>query len=300
MDLNSVVTLSFLYGVSTRAGWIVCQKFKDFTPSDKELLGAIYQTRIKNRRYPPLSVSTIEKAREKANKITYGCERDNVNIITCFSDAYPQKLSEIDQPPYILYCKGNVTLLNESSSIAVIGTRTPSDYGYAKGYTFAKKIAEEGINIVSGLALGCDTAGHKAALAYEGKTVAFLPAGFRNIYPKENIELAREIAEYGGLLVSEYHPYKNIEKKHFVERDRLQSGLSSGVFVIETAEKDGTMHTVKFAIKQKRNIACLYSHPDEIRDHEKFKGNKLLVENSTAIPIESEDDLYKFIDNCSN
>ena len=148
---------------------------------------------------------------------------------------------------------------------------------------------------MSGLALGCDTVAHKACLARAGKTIAVLAHGLDVIYPKENIYLAEEILDKGGLLLSE-HPVGVLpEANHYIQRNRLQSGLSNAVAVIEMELESGTMFTVQFAELQKRMIGCI-NHPLEHQIHPKANGNQMLLATKRAYPLGTVDEIEYFIE----
>lgn len=203
---------------------------------------------------------------------------------------YPIDLKGISGMPSILYYRGNIRLLNQYKSIAVIGTRSPSDTGRELAYAAGKIIAEEKINLVNGLALGCDTEAIKGALAANGKCIAVLPGGLDQIVPKSNLHLAEEILEKGGCLLSEY-PIGTIPKRYtFVERDRLQSGVSQCILVVESQEGSGTMHTAKFAMQQRKRLAC-YAH--ELLNIS--SGNLLLEKSEKTGVIKNAEDLYSMI-----
>ncbi len=169
---------------------------------------------------------------------------------------YPEKLRAIKAPPRNLYVIGNLTLLKEES-IAVVGTRHITDYGKRYGKMICKGIAERGITIVSGMAIGSDTLAHEVALEYTGKTIAVLPSGFENIFPKKNKKLFNEIVKKGGLVISEYDPYIQPNSERFLERNRIVSGLSEGVFVIEALFRSGTSVTAKLAKEQGKDVFAL-------------------------------------------
>jgi len=203
-------------------------------------------------------IETITNNTEQhSDKIERELESFNNNGITLYSKwdkEYPIGYKLIKDPPLFIYTKGNPELLNREDSIAIIGTRDCSQKGEEIATRTAKHFAEIGINIVSGLAKGIDTAGHRGALEADGgKTTAVL-VDIENIYPAENYDLSDQILENGGLLIAENPPGTPPAGHLFVRRDRLQSGLSLAVFPIETDIKGGTMHTVRFAKEQQRLI----------------------------------------------
>jgi DNA processing protein len=140
--------------------------------------------------------------------------------------------------------------------MAVIGSRHVSDNGIKQAFKIGFKLAKMDINVVNGLAIGCDTYALKGALSVGGKCIAVMPCGLERIVPKSNYRLADEILAKDGLLISEYPVGSEIEKYMYVERDRLQSDISKGVIVVEAGFKSGTMYTVRAARKQGKPIAC--------------------------------------------
>lgn len=186
-----------------------------------------------------------------------------IQAIPITSEAYPPLLKLIDDPPPILYAKGDISLLKHFHAVAIVGTREPTERGRETAYAFAQRWARNDYVVVSGLAKGIDTAAHQGTLDAQGKTIAVLGTPLDKIYPAENKDLAQRIIENGGLLLSELMVGQAGSKNAFVARDRLQSGLSLCVFPIQTTLDGGTMHTVHFAEKHKRYVICLRPDPEE-------------------------------------
>ena len=170
-------------------------------------------------------------------------------------------LLKIKTPPTQLYVLGDESLLNKKS-IAIIGSRDCSIYGYEQAKRFAKELAKENICIVSGMAIGIDSAAHVGAKAEIGKTIAILGSGFNNIFPEENQELFYKILEQGGCIITEYAPDIPPLNKNFPERNRIVSGLSNGVLVVEARHRSGTSITAKFAKEQGKTVFCIPSNLD--------------------------------------
>ena len=185
-----------------------------------------------------------------------------IEEIVINSKEYPEKLKNIYDSPQKLYILGNKKLLSQRG-IAIVGARKATEYGKKTAYKFAKELAENNFNIISGLAKGIDTYAHLGAIQAQigqksihkiGKTIAIMGSGFNNIYPKENIELARKIIKSGGCIITEYSAETKPEKLNFPKRNRIISGLSKGIIVIEAKEKSGTLITVDFALEQGRDV----------------------------------------------
>lgn len=199
--------------------------------------------------------------------------------ITIENNIYPQKLKEITNPPKQLYLEGNVQLLNENS-IAIIGSRNCSENGKQLTRKFAYELSKQGLIIISGMAKGIDTIAHEETINAKGKTIAVLGSGFNNIFPKENSKLYKKILENEGLIISEYAPEVQVQSKQFLERNRIVSGLSIGVLVIEAGYRSGTSVTAKIAKKQSRKVFVL---PHEINDKYGVGTNKLIQKGAMLV-----------------
>ncbi len=236
---------------------------------------------------------SLNQAWNIAQDIIQSSIQNNVEIFSKSDTGFPALLKEIPNSPLLLHVKGNTSILNDTC-IAVVGTRNPTRFGERKAFEVGEDLANEGYTIVSGLATGVDAAAHAGALNANGHTIAVLAHGLQMIYPAANKALAQKILEKNGALVSEYPWHATLEPWKLVQRDRIQSGLSLGVFVIETGIKGGTMHTVDFCIKQKRLLIVL-QHPHEWDRDTKILGNKELIkkfENSKNFVVYRENSDY--------
>lgn len=182
-------------------------------------------------------------------------EEAGVQALTWRDPAYPPRLQQIDDPPPVLYVRGKLVPEDERA-VAVVGTRSPTSYGREAAAVLSADLARMGITIVSGLALGVDTAAHRAALTQEGRTVAVVANGLDLTYPRDNASLARQIAERGAV-VSEYPLGTRPDPRGFPRRNRLISGLSLGALVVEAGEKSGARWTVYHALEQNREVFCV-------------------------------------------
>lgn len=200
--------------------------------------------------------AAAEAARQWAAEEAERCGQAGVQLILFGTAKYPEQLATIGSPPPLLYLKGNSALLKERRAVAVVGTRQPSTYGATAARTLSRELAGRGFSIVSGLARGVDSEGHLGALEGKGRTVAILGNGLGRIYPSENAGLAERILAEGGALLSERPFDASVEPRYLIARNRLQSGLSLAVLVIETALSGGTPHTARFALEQGRPIWC--------------------------------------------
>ena len=206
------------------------------------------------------------------------------------SKYYPERLRNIDSPPKELYCLGNLELLNYKTNIAIIGSRNCSLYGERVAKDFAYNLAKEDICIVSGLAKGIDSFSHIGALNATGKTIAVLGSGLDNIYPKENTKLVEEIIKNNGLVITEYPLGTKPLKQHFPARNRIISGLSDSILVVEARRNSGTNITVDFGLEQGKDIFVI---PGDIYSKTSDGTNFLITEG--AVPVLSYKDilLYK-------
>jgi DNA processing protein len=232
------------------------------------------------------SSESIESAWSKSQEIIDKCIESEIEIISMEDKLYPIELLKIRNPPVLLYYVGDTDLLNQKS-IAIVGTRDASDKGREAAYELSTSLVDKGYVIVSGLAKGIDTEAHKGALSKDGATIAVIAQGIDTL--SKNI--VNQFVGSGGIL-SEFTLGIKSNKWHFVDRDRLQSGLSKATIVVETSLKGGTMHTAKFCKEQGRALFA-------ISDIEAEGNKKLLRED--AIPIGSdigvlqiEDELKKF------
>ena len=199
-------------------------------------------------------------------------------------------MQNITNPPKRLYMQGNLELLN-NPIISIVGSRSCSENGKSLARKFAYELSQCGITIASGLAKGIDTIAHLYSYKEKGKTIAVLPNGFNHIFPKENIGLYEKILDNGGLVMSEYPPDIKAKSKYFLERNRIVSGLSLGVLVVEAAYRSGTSVTAKLAKTQGRKVFAL---PHEIWDSHGVGTNRLIKTGATLVTCVEDilDELY--------
>lgn len=179
--------------------------------------------------------------------------KQEINLITISDESYPIKLKNIKNPPSVLYSIGNMSLLNEKQ-IAIVGARNCTDYGKNIATAFAYLLTKENIVVTSGLAKGVDKAAHEGALIINGKTIAVIGTGIDIVYPKENKELVRNIIDNNGLIISEFSLGTRPEKQNFPRRNRIISGLSDGVLVVEASKNSGSLITADYALEQGKEI----------------------------------------------
>lgn len=180
----------------------------------------------------------------------------NIKLITINKKDYPEKLKHIENPPICLYVLGNEKILNEKS-IAIVGSRNCSDYGKNVTLSFSYWLAKNNITTVSGLAKGIDSFAHFGTIQAKGKTIAVIGTGIDLIYPKENKEIMEGIIKNGGTVISEYPLGTLPNKENFPRRNRIISGLSDGILVVEASKKSGALITVDYGLEQGKNIYAI-------------------------------------------
>lgn len=201
----------------------------------------------------------------------------------------PDKLRIIPSPPRELYVAGdNLGELLARPCVAIVGSRKVTPYGKSITVRLAGELASHGIIIVSGLALGVDSIAHQAALDAGGGTIAVLPTGLDQIYPRCHLHLAKNILAKGGAIISEYPPGTEPFPANFVARNRLVSGLGDVVLITEAAEKSGTLHTANFALSQGKTVMCV---PGNITSAQSMGTNNLI--KTGALPVTDVDDILQ-------
>ncbi len=244
--------------------------------------------------------------------------KNDIDIISIYDKEYPTILKQIYDPPISLYCKGDKTILNKKS-IGIVGCREVTEYGKGAAKYFAYHLAKQNINVISGLAKGVDSYAHIGAVCAQaeennpqeelnnpqerennsqvkncphvdnfkncGKTVAVLGNGLDIVYPKENEYLAKQIIEKGGAILSEYPLGTKPEKMNFPARNRIISGMSEGILVVEAKEKSGTLITVDFALEQGRDVFVV---PGNINSVNSVGTNRLIQQGAKLVTNYSE------------
>ncbi|EKE16102.1 MAG: hypothetical protein ACD_11C00030G0010 [uncultured bacterium] len=214
-------------------------------------------------------------------------QKENISLITLNDPDYPRLLKEIHNPPYILYIKGDASLLN-SPCLAVVGSRKYTSYGHQVANAFGRDLASAGITVVSGLALGIDAIAHKGALEKNGKTIAVLGNSLdeKSIYPKTNFDLSREILSCGGTLVSEYPIETPPGVGTFPARNRIMAGMTLGTIVVEAALGSGSLITANLALDFNREVFAVPGsifYPQSEGTHKLIKSGAKLVSSISDI-----------------
>lgn len=234
-----------------------------------------------------LSGSQISYLKHQSARLIKSCEdwliHDDHYILTSDSQDYPFLLSQISRAPHVLFIQGNPKLLTQPQ-VALVGSRHASHHGLLAADEFAQYLASDGFCITSGLALGVDGHAHQGALAVRGATLAVLGSGLARIYPAKHQQLAQRILDSQGALVSEFLPDTPPKAANFPRRNRIISGLSLGVLVIEAAQKSGSLITARYALEQNRDVFAL---PYSIY-HVGGKGNNQLLNDGAMLALSPE------------
>ena len=293
ISVENIIKLMSMPKIGRKTALKLIQEITFNISNDNDLIDFINE-KGSSFRLPQYTKTEFETGFREADEILLHSEKSGIKIISFQDSLYPTQLRAISDFPITLNYIGDISSLTNLPCVAVIGTREPTEFGYKIGVRLGEYFASNGFNIVSGLAIGCDTAGHTGAIKINGISTAVLAHGLDTIYPKENRKLADEILEKGGVIVSEYFVKQKPLANFFVERDRIQAGLSLGVIVVETAVKGGTMHTVKFCLENNRILAAI-NHPSEYLKEIKTQGNQLLIREGKALPIYQKEEIENLL-----
>jgi len=283
-DLISVLRLAMVSGVGPRIRRALLERFG----TAAEVLNA-----------PPSQLREVQGVGPKLSRAIYSaveeidvegeierCRQNNVRILIESDDAYPRLLHEIHNPPGVLFVRGEL-LPEDAISIAIVGTRHASHYGRTQAERLASELSRAGFTIVSGLARGIDGEAHRGTLKAGGRTVAVLGSGVLNIYPPEHNELAAEIAERGAV-ISESPCFSPPMSGAFPQRNRLITGMTLGVIVVEAAERSGAMISARHAMEQGREV---FAMPGRV-DNRNARGCHRLIRDGAKL-VETADDILE-------
>lgn len=266
-------------GVSYKAMRLVYDNFERL--GDSVFLDNEFKNQITEKNYLLIKSAILKKSYLKSDE---NIKKYGIKAVFYKNDDYPKKLLNIDNPPLILYYKGDKNLFNKKA-IAIVGTRKPTVYGKEVTSHFSSHLSKAGLVTVSGLAYGLDKEVAESTLKVNGKTIAVLGGGLDKIYPEDNTFLADKILENGGLLVSLYPPLKRPTKYSFIERNRIISGLSLGTIIVEAGESSGTLNTANHTIEQGRELFVV---PANIFSSASKGSNKLIEELPETFTISPE------------
>ncbi|MCL1944530.1 MAG: DNA-processing protein DprA [Firmicutes bacterium] len=201
-----------------------------------------------------------------------------IQLVCIENTAYPKSLKHVYDPPNLLYALGDLSLF-DTKCIAVVGTRHSTSYGQIATKIIVKQLVENGVTIVSGLATGIDTYAHRQAIESNGKTIAIIAGGFNHIHPSTNNNLSKQISQI-GLLVSEYTPQTVPQPYMFIARNRIVSGISNGILVVEAGQKSGAKITANLGLEQGKQIYCV---PGPINSSQSIGTNQLIQDGAMLV-----------------
>jgi len=276
-------------GVGPRAAAKLLERFG----SAAGVFGAL-RAELERLRLRPETVESIalrDRHEEAARELGRVREIPGADVLILDDGTYPALLREIADPPVTLYVRGRWAECLEAPCVAVVGSRRASTYGQNVALMLARDLAARGVTIVSGLARGIDAAAHRGALEGAGRTVAVLGTGIDGVYPRDHRKLADEILERGGALVSQFPLGTPPVSENFPYRNRIISGLSLGVCVVEAAENSGSLITARLAIEQNREV---YAIPGNITSRNSFGTNYLIKSAGAKLVQQWQDVVSEF------
>ncbi|MGE7185187.1 DNA-processing protein DprA [Peribacillus sp. NPDC006672] len=263
------------------AGWKTIQIIMSNDPSLSSLFTMNHKEWVKMLPIPSNKLTLFLKDLHSLNTIDKlkRYEDCQIHCLTIYDDDYPFLLKQIFDPPWVLYFKGDKKLLTRRNTLGVVGTRKPTSYGLEALKTILLPLVKKKFVIISGVAVGIDAEAHKITLKEGGDTIGVLGGGLLQIYPKSNISLAGEIINK-GLLLSETPPEMRAEPWMFPLRNRIISGLSKGVFVVEAKEKSGSLITAQAALEHGREVFAL---PGNVTSPESLGTNQLIQDGAKLV-----------------
>ena len=272
------ITLAWLNSVNGISNGKI-EKLLEYFGSPEELWNNFNSEKYNLNMLRPEIINNLTKIRDGFEEFLYEKLRvENAFVVTYFDEDYPNKLKNINGAPNILYYKGNLSSAS-NLSIAVVGSRKATSYGKWTAEKFTRELSELGVTIISGLATGIDTIAHKTAIKYNSKTIGVIGCGINIVYPKKNETLYNEIVEADGAVISEYTFGMEPMPSNFPDRNRIISGLSEGVLVIEAQEKSGTLITAGHAANQGKEIFAVPGNIESLYS----KGTNALIKDGAKL-----------------
>jgi DNA processing protein len=264
------ISLNMTPGVGPRAATKLLERF-----GSADAVFHARRTELESLRLKPETIESILKREfhEKAAQEFERVKKFGGDVLILDDGSYPDVLREIADPPITLYVRGDWQACLDQPCVAVIGSRNCSTYGKNAAEMLARELAARGITIVSGLARGIDTSAHKGAIDGKGRTIGVLGTGIDTVYPKENTRLAQEILDSGGALVTQFPLGTPPLKDNFPYRNRIISGLSLGVLIVEASERSGSLITARLAMEQNREVMAV---PGNITSGNSYGTNYLI------------------------
>jgi len=287
MNNSLLLVISLLPGLTLQERLLLAELIPDFTifsALNSRDISSVLGRKINT--YP----FTVQNFLKKVNEINVLLDTGEIEILQYRDREYPSQLREIYDPPFLLYVRGE-KLPHTLSCVAVVGTRLPTPEGRQSAFLLGKGFAESSIPVVSGLALGIDAAVHTGVVKSRGKTIAVLGNGIDSVYPSHHKTLANDIIANGGVIVSEFPPGTPPLKYNFPKRNRIISGLSRAVVIVEAPEKSGALITADYALDQGKDI---FVHSCSFRGTRGEGARRLALDG--AFVLDSAEDLICFLD----
>lgn len=282
--VKNLLILQKAFGYGTAKAYKVYDKLKTNKLLDKDSKSIINALTEAER------IKFEEVDKNFPDKVFKDCKKENVKILTIESDNFPERLLNIPSPPLVLFYRGNFPDIDNEPTFCIVGPRSVSKFGAKAAYSLSSRLSRAGFIIVSGGALGCDSYAHKGALKYGGKTIAVLGCGIGAKYLMDNEKLRRNI-ENSCCIISEYPPYTPASKFTFPVRNRLMSGLSLGVALMEAGEKSGSLITAKHATEQGRDVFVIPGNPTL----KCYKGSNALLRDGAKPLLDASDVFGEYI-----
>jgi len=278
------VELNMTPGIGPRAAAKLLERF-----GSADAVYSATRSELEQLRLPPEAVDVIiaRDLRPAAEAEIESVKRLGGDILLLDDGVYPSSLREIYDPPIVLYVKGAWSECLDQPCIGVVGSRRCSTYGQNSAMMLARDLAQRGVTVVSGFARGIDAAAHRGALEAGGRTVAVLGTGLDEIYPRDHAKLAAEILAQGGALVTQFPLKTPPVSENFPYRNRIISGLSLGIVVVEAAENSGSLITARLAIEQNREV---FAVPGNITSRNSF-GTNYLIKGAGAKLVQQWQDI---------
>jgi len=281
------ISLNMTPGVGPRKATQLLERFG----SAEKVFHAL-RSELEGLRLQPETIQSLIKKEfhDKAEKEFAEVKKMGGDILILDDGSYPDLLREISDPPITLYVRGNWQECFEAPCLGIVGSRRCSTYGRNAAEMLARDLAENGVCIVSGFARGIDTSAHKGAIKGKGKTIAVLGTGIDGVYPKENARLVDEIIDSGGAIVTQFPLGTPPLRVNFPYRNRIISGLSHGVLIVEASERSGSLITARLAMEQNREVMAL---PGNITSKTSF-GTNYLIKSGAKLVQQWQDVVTEF------
>jgi len=277
LNINQI-TIAWLNSINGISNGKI-DKLLEYFGSPEELWNNFNSEKYKLNILKPEIICELSKTKDGFEEFLYNKLSDeNAFVVTYFDEEYPKKLKNINGAPYVLFGKGNLSSTN-NLSIAVVGSRKATNYGKWTAEKFTRELSELGVTIISGLATGIDSIAHKTAIKCNAKTIGVIGCGINIVYPKKNEELYNEIADSNGAVITEYPFGMEPMSSNFPDRNRIISGLSDGILIIEAEEKSGTLITAGHGANQGKEIFAVPGNIDSLYS----KGTNALIKDGAKM-----------------